>query len=348
MVGAARRAVFFSNLGNLFLGVFIAAIAALFIYIAIYPYFKAWFTGGETWTAKDFASRDVPDQDIYFLSTTAGIAGDSGFYEETTYLFIPVGKTYYGILLLDDNTTVLTKSGNPLPEVENKYTVTGTLKDFDTIGNEIRQKIGVEIPSLRSSIYTKVLDMTDAENKGFWIAGAIACVGAALFGLYLVLRSLGRTLNGNSHPVWKNLARYKQPSQDVLRSIEAERGNGVPTQKYGELEMTRNWLLLRRTGVLQVERLQDIVWLHGHIQQGRYGNSTYFVKVYDRYGVEMRGKVKKNDFTPTLEAIHQRAPWALAGSNKDAEKTWKKDRAEFVRQVDARKQALQSGTPSTS
>jgi len=38
----------------------------------------------------------------------------------------------------------------------------------------------------------------------------------------------------------------------------------------------------------------------------------------------------------------------LAGTDKDAEKTWKKDRAEFVRQVDERKKAIESGAPSAS
>jgi len=347
MVGAARRAVFFSNLGNFLLGVLIAGVAALVIYFLVYPYFSAWFTGGTTWTAKDFVQRDVPDQDVYFLSVDADVAGPSGYYEETTYLFIPLGQSHYGITLLGDDTVLLTKSGNLLPDLVNDYRVTGTLKDFDTIGNQIRYDIGVEYPEFRNLIYSKVLDMTDAENKGFWIAGAIACVSAALFGLYLVLRSLGRTLNGNSHPVWKNIARYNMPSKDTLRGIQAEKDSGGPTQKYGNLTLTRNWLVQRGMGNLQIARIQDIVWLYTLIQNGRYG-STYFVRAYDRHGVLLQGQVKKNDLTSSFEAIRQRVPWALAGTDKDAEKTWKKDRAEFVRQVDERKKAIESGAPSAS
>lgn len=345
MVGAARRAIFVNNISRILIGAVIAAVAALIIIFLLYPYFNAWLSGGTTWTAADF-NNPAPEEDIYYLSTTSNLTSDLGYAYETTYLFIPVSREHYGAVLIGENTLLITKSGSPLPDFESDYVVTGTLKDFDSNGNEVlfdfRSEISSEIADL---IYPKILDMTDSENKGLWIGGGVLAVGAALFGVYWVLRGIAFSLNPNGHPLWKSLARFNLPPEDVLRGIEADRDSGA--EKHGKLELTRRWLTFRNGGAFQVMRMQDVVWLHGYLVNGRYG-TTYFVKVYDRHGVEIQAPVKKDDMEPTLQAIYRRAPWALAGTTKEAEQLWKKNRADFVRQIDERKKSLERGESSGS
>lgn len=346
MVGAARRAIFVNNISRILIGAIIAAIAALFIIFLLYPYFNAWLSGGTTWTAADF-NNPAPEEDIYYLSTTGFLGGDTGYYYESTYLFIPVGREHYGFLFVNDDTMLMVKSGAVLPDIESDYTVTGTLKDFSSDERrEMLEPFRNEIPAeFRDMIYPKVLDMTDSENKGLWIGGGVLAVGAALFGVYWVLRGIAFSLNPNGHPLWKSLARFNLPPEDVLRGIEADRDSG--SEKHGKLELTRRWLTFRNGGAFQVMRMQDVVWLHGYLVNGRYG-TTYFVKVYDRHGVEIQAPVKKDDMEPTLQSIYRRAPWALAGTTKEAEQLWKKNRADFVRQIDERKKSLERGESSGS
>lgn len=346
MVGAARRAIFLNNISRILIGAVIAAIAALLIVFLLYPYFNAWLSGGTTWTAADF-NNPAPAEDIYYLNTTSNFGGDLGYSYETTYLFIPVSRVHYGAVFIGDNTLLITKSGSPLEEFNTDYPITGTLKDFSSDErNEVLLDFRNQIPSeVADVIYPKLLDMTDSENKGLWIGGAVLAVGAALFGVYWVLRGIAFSLNPNGHPLWKNLARFNLPPEDVLRGIEADRDSG--TEKHGKLELTRRWLTFRNGGAFQVMRMQDVVWLHGYLVNGRYG-TTYFVKVYDRHGVEIQAPVKKDDMEPTLQAIFRRAPWALAGTTKEAEQLWKKNRADFVRQIDERKKSLERGESSGS
>lgn len=335
MLGAARRATFFGNLWSIIVGLILVAIVVLTTWLLLYPYFNAWLSGGTTWTPKHFTQLETPTQPIYFLNTELSLGGDTGWYEETTYAFIPLGQDHFGVALIEDGLVLITKSGDPLPEFERPTVLTGTLKEFDSLGSDIRRSIMSELSGLES--YPLVLDMTEAENKGFWIIGALVAVGVGIWGVLLVLRALGHTFNPSSHPIWKGLSRFGQPADELLRTIEADRDSG--TYKAGQFELTRRWAVASGGMGLAVARVSDLVWAHGYIQQGRYG-ATHFVKAYDREGVVLTAKLKKKEMEAALAAIERAAPWALIGTNAEAEKIWKKDRAEFVRQIDERKRQL--------
>jgi hypothetical protein len=338
MLGAARRATFMSNLGGVLLGLLILAVVALLGVFLLYPYFNAWLSGGTTWTPKHFTQLETPTDPIYFLSTELSLGGDTGWYEETRYAFIPIGQDHFGVALIDEGMVLITKSGDPLPEFERPTVLTGTLKPFDTLGSDIRRSIMSELSGLES--YPLVLDMTEAENKVLWVVGAVAVAAGGLFGAFTLLRSIGRSFNPSSHPIWKNLTRFNLPPEDVLRGIEADRDSGV--YKAGQFELTRRWAVAKGSGKLQVAKVQDLVWAYGYVQSGRYG-SLYFVKAYDRDGVELMAQLKKKEeLDPTLSAIQKAVPWVLIGNNAEAEKIWKKNRAEFLRQIDERKRQMQT------
>jgi hypothetical protein len=339
MLGSARLATGLSNFFTLLFGLLLAAACALIGYFFLYPYFNAWLSGGTVMNATSL--QTAPSEDTHYTHFDTVFAGDTGYYYETSYMFIPVGQDHFGYVLLDDTTFLITKSGDVLPEIENEdFRVTGTLRNTTAeerskVIEPLRSELPAEMRSMLNG--SKILDMTQAENKGFWIAGAVLCAGIGLWGVALTLRSVGRTFVPATHPIWKQLDRFGQPVDDVMRAIETDRESG--STKIGPLEVSRRWIVRRSIMNFQAMRIQDIVWVYGAAQSS--GNSTsYVVRVYDRYGVEIVAAVNRKNLEESVNAVHNLAPWALLGTNKEAERIWKENRDDFIRQVDNRKREL--------
>lgn len=339
MLGSARLATGLSNFFKLLLGLIITAACALIGYFFLYPYFNAWFSGGTVMNASSL--QTAPSEDIHYSHFDTLFAGDTGYYYETTYMFIPVGQDHFGYVLLDNTTLLITKSGDVLPEIDGQnFRVTGTLRNATSeergqVIEPLRRELPAEMRAMLNG--NKILDMTLAENKGFWIAGALLCAGIGIWGISLTLQSIGRTLVPATHPIWKQLDRFGQPIDDVIRAIEADRANGIT--KIGPLEVSKNWIVRRTMLNFQVMRIQDIVWVYGKVQSSS-NSISYMVCLHDRHGIEITATVNRKKLEETVDALHKLAPWALLGTNEEAKRLWKENRDEFIRQVDNRKREL--------
>lgn len=196
---SAQPKRFIDHLKTFGLGLLLLALGTGLIIFLQIPYFSAWSSGGTTWDSSHFAAPP-PEETIHFLTVEAMVGGDSGFYEETRLNgIIPVGTDYFGFLLIDENTLLITKTGDVMPDFETPTSFTGSLKNFDSdVRTQVIEEIRKELPAdMRDMIYPRLLDITEFENKAAWIFGSVMCALFVIIGVVLILRSLGGMVMGN-------------------------------------------------------------------------------------------------------------------------------------------------------
>jgi hypothetical protein len=110
-------------------------------------------------------------------------------------------------MLIDDDTLLITKSGELLPEFETPTSFTGSLEEFESdIRTQVIEKIRADLPAdMRNMIYPRLLDITEFENKFVWIIGGVVCIIVVLVSVVMILRGLGGMLSRTARPVERSI-----------------------------------------------------------------------------------------------------------------------------------------------
>lgn len=194
---------FWDNLKSFGIGLLLILFGIGLFFVVLLPYFSAWASGGTTWEAKDFA-QTPPEDTIHFLTVKAMFGADSGFYEETRLNgIIPIGTDYFGVMLIDEETILVVKTGDTLPEFSTPTSFTGSLEEFES---DVRGQVISEIErEIGSKVYPRMLDITEAENKVAWVFGGAVSIIMALVGVVMVLRGLGGMFSRAARPVERSI-----------------------------------------------------------------------------------------------------------------------------------------------
>ncbi|RMG83461.1 MAG: hypothetical protein D6712_12965, partial [Chloroflexi bacterium] len=112
--------------------------------------------------------------------------------------------------------------------------------------------------------------------------------------------------------------------------------------KVGNIYLGQNWMYYQFGANFQVIKLSDLAWLYKKVIKQR-GVSTYHAFFYDKHGKNVSVSARQKNVDAMLEAVAQRAPWAIAGYTAEIEKAWKKDRAGFLAAVEERRMKAAGG-----
>lgn len=162
-----------------------------------------------------------------------------------------------------------------------------------------------------------------------WFPALIAVPG--LFALGAWLR---RIVSPDSHPIYKQLARYGDVQtvvQQVNRDFSGAKASGITN--FGE-----TWLAQGDTYGVSIVPWSDIAWLHIYTKaQGGVRTSCY-VRVWSRDGKQFVAPagVRPGEVEQLLEDLRARAPWAEVGYSAEMQQLWNKRREDFLKRVDAR------------
>lgn len=309
------------------------------------PYFIAWYQGGALWTGTDLKAVAQLENDIHFLNVEALDGFDSGYYRETRVNYIiPISRSYYGLLLMEPNHILLTKSGNPIVNFEDtRQRFVGTLKPVETdilekIQDDLTSELGYELNEFFLPYY---LDMTEAENKFAWVAITTLFILIALGSVWLITVGLEGLLMPSHSNQWQPLKRYLNKDmpnmKHLIESIEADFSNGTHT--IGDTQISRRWIYQNNGLNFKLIRIADVIWVTDKVVTNQ-NKSTYYLVIRDKHNTIMDISVSQLILTSAYAYLQKRTPWALFGTNPEAERIWKKDRAEFIRQVDERRREL--------
>lgn len=276
--------------------------------------------------------HDADSRRQYFVSLAGDETFSTGRQEETTDYFI---TRHYPILALriGDNLLLVKTSGDT-----SATSFAGALSAIPSDLNEgVVQPLLAKHPELRGRFLPLMLDATSFRSDGY-LGLSFAALLSALW-TWMLVSGIRWRATPSSHRVYKKLARFG-PAQQMEMHFDAQiRANGGG-EKVGSATLTPNWMINQRAFALSLMRTADVVWCYQRIIKHYHGfiptGKTFSILAYDRDGTMAEIAVKKNTAAAALAALRNRVPNALFGYNEALFRMWRKNRAEFIRQVDAR------------
>lgn len=179
-----------------------------------------------------------------------------------------------------------------------------------------------------------ILGVGKSKESYFWYVLAAPLLLLAAWNLEKALRR-GRELE--SHPF---LERLRGQGFGVIEAVDQDLDRA---QEFLGFALGRTWLLRRSFFKLELESLSDALWAYSKTRHSEYLIYSQPV-VHFRSGKSLSGEStnKSQKVELFLSQLSQAAPWVIMGENDDVAKLWKKDRQNFIEQIDQRRKTLES------
>ena len=146
-----------------------------------------------------------------------------------------------------------------------------------------------------------------------------------------------------SHPVVARVGTWGDP---IALSSEIQQEYRVPRFRRQGLiagwTFTDHYIIgLSKLFMFDVHRFKDLLWVYKKIDKTSNGGAIHsLVLICDSGKIDMTGT--ESELDDILHYATQRAPWALIGYSKDREEVYNKQRQDFCRAIEARKQDLKN------
>jgi hypothetical protein len=337
MRDTVHKSIGASNRNTALLSIVAIAIAVAAFGLSTSKYILAHFGETRVMTADEVKALTAEQLPIYNVQVTGSLSQDSGYEEYETENGSRTKTTaYFAYLGLgeDENDFKVMIVRNPTVIDEDITTYKGALEMPTSISKEVYDDILVDDPESKDLLMPWILDTVDQSMPWFMGAGAEAVL--LLGGLFGLATVAGRR-NPENHPIIKRMARFGD-AESVMSQIDNEMSMGEPAQ-VDKLQFTRSWTIYKAGNDMHFMRTPDVVWAYKHITQTRYGKN-YAAYIWDRTGQMLNIGSSEKNVDAMIVAVLQRAPWAIAGYNRDVEKSWKNDRDGFIRTVDDRRKQM--------
>jgi hypothetical protein len=253
------------------------------------------------------------------------------------------GREYFGALVFGDQLLLIETDQSQLTNTQHTGELVAVPSD---VSLNVLNKIYAEVPELRGRFLPFMLRENNFKLNTLLGAGiGLLVLGACIFRSLWVLRSIVAPSN---HAIMQRFAVYDDPEGAIS---ELETDMRLETTHIGPFHLSAHWLIYQHWGVgLNAMRHADIVWMYQHITQMRtYGiptGKTFSVVIWDKHGNRIQpSRLKKEQARDMLVAIAERTPWVVGGYSAELDLRWRKQRAEFVAQVEQRRQQMQSQRP---
>ncbi len=279
----------------------------------------------------------------YYVTVKADRNVDSGFTQVTTTRSRSGTVTntrtsgYYRVLLLGDKALLVKMS-----TVMSSTTVTGAMAGIPSdIKRDIIDDIIKDVPDMKDSFLPYMLDATDF-NAGATaiIPLLLILIGLGLFALWQWLRRR----NPDNHPIMTALGKFG-PAPQVASAIDAV----LPANTKGLALPALNLILFPGMYGMKINSMADLAWAY-RVNTRRRGASATAPSIVSVNLLGRNGKVDVAPFaydearaTALLQQINQNAPWVVLGYSAEIEKSWKTNRAAFIKSVDDRRAQMTGG-----
>jgi hypothetical protein len=311
-----------------------------------YRYLYNFFSGCKKIDAFELASLTSPSQGTRSFVTVRGSrAVRTGYQdveqrvEKSTGRVISTKVKDEYVLLKAGGKVLLVKA---LPGAE-KLDYSGELVvTKESVRRDLLEPLAAQDPSLAAMVLPFTLNAADYRNQG--TASLIIGLPLLLLTGWNVLKALRRNNDIQSSPTWRGVAVYG-PAEQVSARIEQEQP-GAAT--YGRMQLMNSWLVSRSYFKTRVHALDDLVWAYKKVTKHSVNfiptGKTYSVILCTRRKEQFTEQMKDNQVDAFLQALLQRAPWPVVGFNQTLAGMWRRNKAEFIAMVDARKQKTTSAS----
>jgi hypothetical protein len=311
-----------------------------------YRYLYNFFSGCKKIDAYELASLTSPTHvNRNFVAVTGSRAVRTGYrdveqrVEKATGRVISTDVKDEYILLRTGGKLLLVKA---LPGAE-KLDYSGELvATNENVRHDLLDPLAAQDPTLAAMVLPYTLNAADYRNQGI----ASLVIGLPLLALagWNFLKGLRRTNDVQSSPTWRGVAVYG-PAEQVSARIAQEQPGAA---KYGSVQLMNSWLVSRSYFKTRVCALNDLVWAYKKVTKHSVNfiptGKTYAVILCTRRQEQFTEQMKEKEVDAFLQALLQRAPWPAVGFNETLAGMWRRNKAEFISMVDARRQKASSAS----
>ncbi len=340
-----QKAIARSNLNRVFislLGIFIVLGFAAFNYRYLYNFIFGPFDAD---TADLVALNTAGETQKYWVNVSGDELINTGiqYYTTKDNGTETVNTTYFAMVLADRLLLVGINGDNQqdyLPGTQTGWLAPVSSEESTQVISALEQNE----PEITGMFLPYKMQTGNFRLNGYiGIVAGLLVIALSLWGLVGGLR---RMSDPNAHPIMKKLERFG-PLDFVTSRIDAELASAH--QQIGKMHLTANWLVFADSASFLAARYEDIIWIYKHVlTQRTYGivtARTYTAIVADRFGERLNFTAgrKEQPANEMLDAVYAHAPWAVTGYSNDLEKTWNKNRAAMIAEVDSRKAQMSAG-----
>jgi hypothetical protein len=341
----ARRA----NRNLLLVNGLIVAVLALVV-AGNYRYCANFVLGCKPVSAAELAGIQSPEQQWHnFVTVTGTKSVSTGFQDiekrtQNGQLVSTEVKDEYFLLRVGEK-ILLVKA----PPGKERLEYSGALEyTTNPVKEDLLRPLAAEDAELVRQILPFTLNAANYRSNGY----AMLIFGLPLLALagWNLWKAMRRVSEIQSSPVWKHVAVYGNAEQ-LSQQIESELQPAM-IRKYGNLQLTSQWMVRRRMFSTWVSPIGDLVWIYKKVTK----HSVNFIPTGKTYSVIMVGRHKQRTeeqmkellVTALMLDLAARVPWVLFGFTKDLEKAWQKDPAGVIAAVDSRYQQMKSQPASAA
>ncbi len=177
-----------------------------------------------------------------------------------------------------------------------------------------------------------------------FILAALAVGGFA----YFSTRSLTRAIHDPLESFYLNNLQHYGTLEEVVAQIDLE------AQAYVGREgtfLTPHWLISAQGSLLEIIRLEDIVWVYKRVHENKVTlynavtvskSENYSAEIWTRHGAFKRIVSSEQGVDKIITQIVKAVPWVTQGHLDILHHAWNTRRAEFIADVDRKKQKFLS------
>ncbi len=222
-------------------------------------------------------------------------------------------------------------------ELSNTFRVTGTILKMDDESLRFyKEYVGYDNMSASEQAYFLPYYLKINYYGSFDLSSLIFFFVFAVFFIALALFFLIRVLSGYYQ---KSIRQYCARGESLERVESFYRGS---TPKYG-LRIGNDYLIGQdANGVTAFVPVRDLMWTYTHVLRHKlYGvittGKSIALRFYTRDGKYCSHAVKnEGQAQELLQEIQRLFPWVMTGYSNDLEKAFRKNREDFVREIDQR------------
>jgi hypothetical protein len=236
------------------------------------------------------------------------------------------------------------------PEGPEKLDYSGELvPTIASVQSHLVQGLATDDPELGQRILPFTLNAADYREQGYWALGI--GVPLVLLALWNCSKAFRRQSEVQTAPIWRSLAVFGDVQQ-LSHQIEAELMASVA--QFGNLRVTRSWLINKNFFSSWVSPSDDLAWVYKKVTKHSVNfiptGKTYAVVLVGRHRQRVEVQMKEAKVHSLLETLAKSVPWAIFGFDKQLDDAYRKDPGGLAAVVDSRRQQLAakaSAAPTT-
>lgn len=205
----------------------------------------------------------------------------------------------------------------------------------DYVQSDVLTQLQIDVPESKGRFLPFMLDESNRPSV-IWL---LVLLAALMYGGNELYKAISYIQNFEKHPIVKSLRIFGDPELIALRIDEESRSD--QNINFGNLLITKSWLLQKLRYTMQIISLKDIVWIYKKVTKKSVNfiptGKTYAVVIKTSKGQVLEQSLGETQVENLMIMIHKMVPGVLLGFTQEIENLWNRNRADLIAAVEEAK-----------